>query len=161
MIGLFGFNPFIAVHYPANIYLFKVNNRNTRKRCEICSTLTIKTPQDIIDICSKLAKQSQCIVFIVNFGHLLRMYLLLQNFPKFTRKHLRCSTLLVKLPGHPENLAKCFLKPILRNILKQKSTKSCFYTFFMKPETLHYIKHARTRVFTGPYSALIRENTSQ
>ena len=22
--------------YPANIYLFKVNNRNTRKRCEIC-----------------------------------------------------------------------------------------------------------------------------
>ena len=22
--------------YPANIYLFKVNNRNTRKRSEIC-----------------------------------------------------------------------------------------------------------------------------
>ena len=31
--------------YPANIYLFKVNNRNTRKRCEICSKLTIKTPE--------------------------------------------------------------------------------------------------------------------
>ena len=30
---------------PANIYLFKVNNRNTRKRCEIRSKLTIKTPQ--------------------------------------------------------------------------------------------------------------------
>ena len=28
---------------PVNIYLFKVNNRNTRKRCEICSKLTIKT----------------------------------------------------------------------------------------------------------------------
>ena len=28
----------------ANIYLFKVNNRNTGKRCEICSKLTIKTP---------------------------------------------------------------------------------------------------------------------
>ena len=26
-------------HYPANIYLFKVNNRNTRKRCKICSKL--------------------------------------------------------------------------------------------------------------------------
>ena len=25
--------------------LFKVNNRNTRKRCEICSKLTIKTPE--------------------------------------------------------------------------------------------------------------------
>ena len=30
--------------YPAKIYLFKVNNRNTRKRCEICLKLTIKTP---------------------------------------------------------------------------------------------------------------------
>ena len=29
--------------YPANIYLF--NNRNTRKGCEICSKLTIKTPE--------------------------------------------------------------------------------------------------------------------
>ena len=29
----------------ANIFLFKVNNRNTRKRCEICSKLTIKTPE--------------------------------------------------------------------------------------------------------------------
>ena len=30
---------------PANMYLFKVNNRNTRKRCEICSKWTIKTPE--------------------------------------------------------------------------------------------------------------------
>ena len=29
----------------ANIYLIKVNNKNTRKRCEICSKLTIKTPE--------------------------------------------------------------------------------------------------------------------
>ena len=28
--------------YPANIYLFKVSNRNTRKKCEKCSKLTIK-----------------------------------------------------------------------------------------------------------------------
>ena len=27
----------------ANIYLFKVSHRNTRKRCERCSKLTIKT----------------------------------------------------------------------------------------------------------------------
>ena len=26
----------------ADIYLFKVNNRNTRKRCEVCSKLTVK-----------------------------------------------------------------------------------------------------------------------
>ena len=30
---------------PANIYLFKDNNRNTTKRCEICSKLTLKTPE--------------------------------------------------------------------------------------------------------------------
>ena len=27
---------------PGNIYLFKVNNRNIRKKCEICSKLTMK-----------------------------------------------------------------------------------------------------------------------
>ena len=31
----------------ANIYLFKVNNRNTRKRCEQCSTLTIKHKNNV------------------------------------------------------------------------------------------------------------------
>ena len=31
--------------YPANIYLLKVNNRNTRERCEIRSKLTMKIPE--------------------------------------------------------------------------------------------------------------------
>ena len=30
------------LEYPAIIYLFKLNNKNTTKRCEICSKLTIK-----------------------------------------------------------------------------------------------------------------------
>ena len=30
---------------PANNYLFKGNNRNTRERCEICSKVTAKTPE--------------------------------------------------------------------------------------------------------------------
>ena len=30
---------------PAKIYLFKVNDRNARKRFEICSKLTMKTPE--------------------------------------------------------------------------------------------------------------------
>ena len=29
---------------PVNIYLLKINNGNIRKKCEICSKLTIKTP---------------------------------------------------------------------------------------------------------------------
>ena len=32
--------------FPADNYMFKVNNRNTRTRCEICSKLTIKIPRD-------------------------------------------------------------------------------------------------------------------
>ena len=31
-----------SMNLPANIYLFRVNNRNIRKRCEICSKLIIK-----------------------------------------------------------------------------------------------------------------------
>ena len=35
----------IFKHDPNSIYLYKVNNRNTRKKCEICSKLTINTPE--------------------------------------------------------------------------------------------------------------------
>ena len=44
-------NSFYRIDYlllylnPAGIYLFKVNNRSTRARCEICSKLIIKTPE--------------------------------------------------------------------------------------------------------------------
>ena len=34
--------------FPVGIYLLKLNNRNTRTRCEICSELTVKTPEHII-----------------------------------------------------------------------------------------------------------------
>ena len=45
-----------------NIYLFIVNNINTRKRCEICSKLTIKSPQ------------RRSTVFIVNLEHISYIY---------------------------------------------------------------------------------------
>ena len=35
----------VLVKFSDNIYLFKVNDRNTRKRCDICSKLTIKVPE--------------------------------------------------------------------------------------------------------------------
>ena len=52
---------------PANIYLLKVNNRNTRKRCETCSKLTIKTPER--------DKWRRSGVFIVNFEHISKLFL--------------------------------------------------------------------------------------
>ena len=57
---------------PNNIYLFKVNNRNTIKRYKICSKLTIKTPE------RRQWRRSG--VFIVNFennSHLFLVFLLL------------------------------------------------------------------------------------
>ena len=48
-------------YYPANIYLLKVNNRNARKRYEMCSKLTIKTPA------RRQSRRSG--VFIVNLEH--------------------------------------------------------------------------------------------
>ena len=38
---------------PFNIYLFKFNNRNTRKMCENCSKMTIKTPERRQCCCDK------------------------------------------------------------------------------------------------------------
>ena len=51
---------------PANIYLFKVNNRIPRKRCEICSLLTIETPE------RRHWRRSG--VSIVNFEHILHLF---------------------------------------------------------------------------------------
>ena len=34
--------PHVITRNPAGIYLLKVNNTNTKTRCEICSKLTIK-----------------------------------------------------------------------------------------------------------------------
>ena len=52
---------------PAGIYLLKVNNRNTRTRCEICSKLTINTPE------RRHWRRSG--VFIVNFEHISHLVL--------------------------------------------------------------------------------------
>ena len=46
--------------------MFKVNNRNTRTRCETCSELTIKIPE----------RRRRCSgIFIVNFKHISRLVL--------------------------------------------------------------------------------------
>ena len=47
--------------YQADIYLLKVNNRNTRTRCEICSKLTIKIPE------RRQCRRSG--IFILNFTY--------------------------------------------------------------------------------------------
>ena len=53
--------------FPAGIFLLKFNNRNTRKRCEICSKLTIKL------FCKQWRRSS---LFIVNFEHISHLFLM-------------------------------------------------------------------------------------
>ena len=50
---------------PAGIYLFEINNRNTKTMCETCSKLTIKIPE----------RRQWCRsgVFIVNFENILHV----------------------------------------------------------------------------------------
>ena len=45
---------------PASFHLFKVNNRNTRKRYKICSKLTIKTPERRQRHCFGVLKVHEC-----------------------------------------------------------------------------------------------------
>ena len=52
---------------PAGNDMFKINNRNTRTRCKICSKLTIKTPQ------RRQWRRSG--VFFVNFEHISHLVL--------------------------------------------------------------------------------------
>ena len=57
---------------PTVNYIFKVNNRNTSRRCETCSKLTIKTPE------RRHWRRSG--VVIVNFehiSHLVQVFLVL------------------------------------------------------------------------------------
>ena len=61
------FSLHVLLPIPAGIYLLKVNNRNTRTRCEICSKLTINTPE------RRHWRRSG--VFIVNFEHISHLVL--------------------------------------------------------------------------------------
>ena len=63
---------------PAGIYLPKVKNRNTRTRCEVCSKLTIKTPE------RRYWRHSG--VFIVNFEYISHLVLALVQMSVTVKK---------------------------------------------------------------------------
>ena len=62
------YNKVLIGENQANIYLLKVNTRNTSKRCEICLKITKKTPER--------RDWFRSGVFIVNFEHKLHLFLL-------------------------------------------------------------------------------------
>ena len=61
---------------PAGNYLFKVNNRNTITRCEICSKLTIVNSVVLVSLLLTLTYFTPCYsVSIVNFEHVIAGFL--------------------------------------------------------------------------------------
>ena len=59
----------LTTFYPTNIYLFKVKNRNTRKKCKTRSKLTTKTPEQ------SQWRRSGFFVVVVTFEHILHLFL--------------------------------------------------------------------------------------
>ena len=85
--------------YPAGINLLKINKRRTKASCEICSKLTIKTPEQ---------RQWRCSgVFIVNLEHTLQLALVFLLTPGYwanAKKWYLTSLLLVALIiNQPDN----------------------------------------------------------
>ena len=66
------------LHCPAGIYLFKVNNKNSRTICEIGSKLTRKTSE------RRYWRRSR--IFFVNFEQILHIVLLIFNCCLWTSK---------------------------------------------------------------------------
>ena len=97
---------FISFISPVNIYLFKVNNRSTRKRCEICSKLTIKTTERRHWLSSG--------VFIANFERISDLFmeflwftlnkLMLAGSPSFSKHSNVANGIIFYLPISVENL---------------------------------------------------------
>ena len=67
--------------------MFKVNNKNTRAKCKICSKLTVKTPERCHWRCS--------VVFIVNFEHISNLgpvFLLNNSEPQNAGWDIKCKS---------------------------------------------------------------------
>ena len=56
--GFYSLETLTINRFPTNIYLLKVKNRNTRKRCEICSVNNIhtRTTSDVVLVCILLTE---------------------------------------------------------------------------------------------------------
>ena len=71
--------------------MFKINNRNTRARCEICSQLTIKTPEYILINLEKWSLTTKYIHYLLVLSQQTQTFLrrlqdILKRSPRLTTK---------------------------------------------------------------------------
>ena len=118
---------------PANIYLFKVDNRNTRKSCEICSKLTIKTPEP-----RQWRRSGVSIVDFEHISHLFLLFQLLKKRKKLKKTRLKCVELRYIIYcqantfNHNELISRLFCKHYVFQVQNSKrfSFIFLFYIFF-------------------------------
>ena len=53
------------------MYLLDIKNRNTGKRCEICSKLTMRIPEQL----QELRHRRRSGIFVVSFEHFSQLYI--------------------------------------------------------------------------------------
>ena len=95
---------------PANFYMFKGNNRDTRESCEICSKLTMKTPE------RRHLRLSG--VFIVNFEHIFSSISIV-NFEQVN----------VSWGNHVSDVFRLFGKPVYRFGRPNSDAQKTFFKF--------------------------------
>ena len=73
-----GRSVFKSLSNPTGFYLLKLNNRNTRTRCEICLKLTIRTSEQrqwlrsgVFIVSFEDVSQLVLVFFFVNFEHVI------------------------------------------------------------------------------------------
>ena len=122
-----------SMNLPANIYLFKVNTRNTRKRWEICSKLIMKTAEwrqwyhtDIFMLTWTYSSPSYS-VSIVDFEQVnVSWVFITQDKSRNKRNLLHCINLFFKLTSQVRGLSiKCeecdlFITPLSRYLTTLK-----------------------------------------
>ena len=81
---------FEGIHLPAGIYLFEVNSRNTRTKCEICSKSTIKNLYGNKKQSKAFLKIIlECFTFIVSFHQTDRERIIfIRTILSLARSHL-------------------------------------------------------------------------
>ena len=84
MLRCFNYRP--VFNRPAGNYTFKVNNRKTRTKCDICSKLTIKTQSVFHKPISQTYFTPPSSVFIVKFKNINADWVVYLHFADFKSK---------------------------------------------------------------------------
>ena len=125
--------------------MVKVNNRNTRTRCEICSKLTIKTPER-----SRLPSVLRYVLRINVMRFAICYHLC--NFKNVKNTHggvlvdCKFTLALISIHGCFSRFLNC-----TKSTKSRKASQTNFVYFSMLSNILQYSEHLTCQPFTSPF----------